>query len=189
VTAAIPGILLLDREGLTRDRVAEQMKWAGAAVIDAAIDRLVRDGVVLSAAGTVRLRDAAREDDRGKVESIAAGRLAESLLQAGLSPPPPEELAPGPHGRRLTNILVRNGVAVRVPDKVNKRELLFHAQAIESAKQLLTPLLRAGPGLLVSEAGAALGISRKYSVPLLEYFDSVGFTRRAADRRVLATHR
>ncbi|MBN8899266.1 MAG: SelB C-terminal domain-containing protein, partial [Rhodospirillales bacterium] len=33
--------------------------------------------------------------------------------------------------------------------------------------------------------GAALGISRKYSVPLLEYFDAVQFTRRVGDRRQL----
>jgi len=37
----------------------------------------------------------------------------------------------------------------------------------------------------VAEAGTALGISRKYSVPLLEYLDAIGFTRRVADRRVL----
>jgi selenocysteine-specific elongation factor len=41
--------------------------------------------------------------------------------------------------------------------------------------------------LLVSEAGAALGISRKYCVPLLEYLDTIGFTRRTADRRALAS--
>ena len=37
-----------------------------------------------------------------------------------------------------------------------------------------------------SEIGAALGISRKYSVPLLEHLDAIQFTRRVGDRRMLA---
>ena len=42
-------------------------------------------------------------------------------------------------------------------------------------------------GVLASTAaGAVLGISRKYSVPLLEHLDAIRFTRRIADRRVLA---
>ena len=41
-------------------------------------------------------------------------------------------------------------------------------------------------GLATGEAGKALGISRKYAVPLLEHLDSIKFTRRIADRRVLA---
>jgi selenocysteine-specific elongation factor len=188
-TRAIPGVLAPHAEGLPRDHVAALMIWVGPAILDEAIAALVRDGAALFAGGMVRLRNVEREQDRAGGESIEAARVAELLLKSGVSPPAAETLAPGPQGRRLINILVRNGVAVRVPDRISKRELLFHADAIESAKQLLAPLLRAAPGLLVSEAGAALGISRKYSVPLLEYFDTIGFTRRTADRRVLATRK
>ena len=35
-------------------------------------------------------------------------------------------------------------------------------------------------------AGAALGTSRKDSVPLVEHLDTMSFTRRIADRRALA---
>jgi selenocysteine-specific elongation factor len=34
----------------------------------------------------------------------------------------------------------------------------------------------------------ALGISRKYSVPLLEYLDTIQFTQRVGDRRILGRH-
>ena len=40
-------------------------------------------------------------------------------------------------------------------------------------------------GFLAREAGATLGISRKFSIPLLEHLDATGFTRRAGDRRVI----
>ena len=39
-------------------------------------------------------------------------------------------------------------------------------------------------GFTVSEARQALGISRKYALPLLTYFDATGITRRQGDRRV-----
>ena len=37
----------------------------------------------------------------------------------------------------------------------------------------------------MKDAGAILGVSRKYSVPLLEHLDAVQFTRRVGDRRTL----
>jgi selenocysteine-specific elongation factor len=39
---------------------------------------------------------------------------------------------------------------------------------------------------LVTEIGEALGISRKYSMPLLDHLDTIRFTRRIQDRRVRA---
>ena len=80
---------------------------------------------------------------------------------------------------------MREGVVIRAPDRVQKRELFFHRDTVESARHRLTTLL-GGEGLLVGEIGAALGISRKFSVPLLEYLDSIHFTRRVSERRVLA---
>jgi selenocysteine-specific elongation factor len=87
--------------------------------------------------------------------------------------------------RRLVAQLIRAGVLVRAPDPAQGREIIFHQEAVAEARRRLAPLL-APPGLLVKDAGAALGISRKYSVPLLEHFDAIKFTRRVADRRVLA---
>ncbi len=186
VAAAIPRVLAPHPQGLPRDHLAALLPWAGPAIIEDAVAALIRAGVLLSAAGAVRLHVAEREHDRAATESAEARHLAEMLRQGGLTPPSPEALAPGPQGRRLANILVRDGVAIRAPDKVQKRELLFHVEAVELAKRRLAPLLTQAPGLLVSEAGAALGISRKYCVPLLEYLDTIGFTRRTADRRMLA---
>ena len=186
VMGAIPEILAPHAQGMPRDHLASLMPWAAPAVIDGAIANLIRDGALVSAGGMVRVHVAEREHDRAAHESAEAAALAEKLRRGGLSPPDPETLAPGPQGRRLVNVLVRNGVAVRAPDKAQKRELLFHVEAVKSAKRRLAPLLSEAPGVLVGEAGAALGISRKYSLPLLEYLDSVGFTRRTADRRMLA---
>ena len=59
-------------------------------------------------------------------------------------------------------------------------------KAIEDAQRRLAPLLERVPGLLVTEVGAALGISRKFSMPLLDHLDTIRFTRRIKDRRMRA---
>lgn len=80
---------------------------------------------------------------------------------------------------------------IRAIDRVQRRAVLFHRDAVSVAR---TRLAEAFPnattpetGFLAREAGAALGISRKYSIPLLEHLDAAGFSRRAGDRRVIVT--
>ena len=172
--------------GLSRDQLAALLPEAGPAVLDEAIARLVASGTLLHAGGSLRVRREAREQDRAREEAARAVRLTETLRRGGLSPPDPAKLAPDAQTKRLLDRLVREGVAVRTLDRVQKREILFHREVVEAARRQLAPLLAKPPGLLTGEAGAALGISRKYSVPLLEYLDATGFTRRAGDRRMLA---
>jgi selenocysteine-specific elongation factor len=190
VLAQIPGRLAASEpthpDGLSRDQLAALLPEAAPAVLDEAIARLVARGVLLHTGGSLRIRREAREQDRAREEAALAVRLTETLRRGGLSPPDPAKLAPDPRTKRLLDRLVREGVAVRTLDRVQKREILFHREVVEAARRQLAPLLAKPPGLLTGEAGAALGISRKYSVPLLEYLDATGFTRRTGDRRMLA---
>ena len=176
-------------DGLSREQLAAKVPRAGAAVLDEAVAEGVRRGALVQAGGLVRIRRDDRDREKAAQESTGAGELAELLRRGGLSPPDPGKTAPGPQTKRLLDRLVREGVAVRARDLVQKRDVLFHRDAIEEAQRRLTPLLEKSSGLLVSEVGAALGISRKYSVPLLEHLDAIQFTRRVADRRMLAPRR
>jgi len=187
--ARLPQVLAGQQEahpkGLARAQLATLVPPASPAVLEEAVAGLVAKGVLRQESGLVRVPQVAREADRAQQENASAARLAERVRQAGLSPPDAQEIAPDPASRRLLDRLVREGTLIRALDHVQKREILFHRDAVEAAQRRLTPLLAQAPGLLVREAGAALGISRKYSVPLLEHLDAVRFTRRIADRRVL----
>jgi selenocysteine-specific elongation factor len=183
VEAAVLGALEAAPAGMAATGLAGRVAEASAAVVEAAVARLVRMGAVRRVGGSVGLaRTAARLADQ---EGEAARRLAHALRLGGLTPPEPASLAPAPVARRLVAQLIRAGVLVRAPDPAQGRVIIFHQEAVAEARRRLAPLL-APPGLLVKDAGAALGISRKYSVPLLEHFDAIKFTRRVADRRVLA---
>ncbi len=109
------------------------------------------------------------------------------LAHAGLAPPEPAALLENAETRAALADLLRAGLILRLRDRVQARDLLFHRSAIDDARRRLEPSLREPPGLLVSDAGRLLGISRKYSVPLLEYLDAIRFTCRVGDRRRLAT--
>ena len=90
--------------------------------------------------------------------------------------------------RRAVDRLLRDGVVIRCVDRAKGKEMLFHRQAIEEAKRRLAPRLQDG-GLLVTEIAAALEISRKFTMPLLDHLDTIRFTKRVGDRRLLWTSR
>jgi selenocysteine-specific elongation factor len=57
---------------------------------------------------------------------------------------------------------------------------------MERAKELAAGALAAHPdGASAAALRDSLGVSRKYAIPLLEYFDAQGFTKRVGDVRVL----
>jgi selenocysteine-specific elongation factor len=184
--AAIPQALTNQDQGLPLERLAAALPWAGREAVEDAALELVRRGTLLRAGAAFRLPTPQRDRDRADQEAASAARLADAVLRGGLTPPDPASIVPGPQTRRLVERLIREGVLIRAIDKVQKREILFHAEAVEAAKRRLAPLLSGSGGMLVGEAGAALGISRKYCVPLLEHLDAIRFTRRIADRRILA---
>jgi len=128
--------------------------------------------------------------DPARNESETARKLEQLFRRAGLTPPDEAE-AVGRDVRRREALtyLVGAGTVIRAIDRVQRRAVLFHREAVAVAR---TRLAEAFPnattpetGFLAREAGAALGISRKFSIPLLEHLDAVGFSRRTGDRRVI----
>ena len=130
------------------------------------------------------------EFDPARNETEAVRRLEAVFRQAGLTPPDEAE-AVGRDARRREALayLIGAGTVIRAVDRVQRRAVLFHREAIRDARaRLAAAFPGAGTpetGFLAREAGAALGISRKFSIPLLEHLDATGFTRRAGDRRAI----
>ncbi len=182
IVRVLEGLWPTQPQGLAPEQLRSVLPGCGAEVLGLAIARLAIAGRV-ERASRIRLIRAEHEQARRVAEDGLADRLAQGFRRAGLSPP--TDKPPDVATRRALDRLVREGVLVRALDRVQKREILFHRDAIQEARRRLRPLLATAPGLLVGDAGAALGISRKYSVPLLEHLDAVQFTRRLGDRRQL----
>jgi len=182
----IPSLLAPHATGLTQDKLLSALPGTGAAVLDEALGRLLARGVI-SKRGSQLLVPRPEEDRaRARNEAELASQIAETLRRGGLTPPDPSAIVTDPQSKRAVDRLLREGVIVRALDRAKGKEILFHQDAIADAQRRLAPLLERVPGLLVTEVGAALGISRKYSMPLLDHLDTIRFTRRIKDRRVRA---
>jgi len=59
----------------------------------------------------------------------------------------------------------------------------LHAETEEKARQQLEQHLSKEKGLTLSEIRELLGTTRKFAVPLCEYLDEIGFTRRDGSLR------
>ena len=64
-------------------------------------------------------------------------------------------------------------------------QILLRKDHYQSAAAGLLSLFDQKPELLLAEFRDALGISRKYALALLEYWDGTGVTRKTGDVRVL----
>jgi selenocysteine-specific elongation factor len=119
-------------------------------------------------------------------EQAAADALLPLLESQGLAPETVSELSAETGtdvgiARKVLGELARDGRIVRISS-----ELHFSAGAMARARESLTAYLRAHPtGASAGELRDALGVSRKYAIPLLEYFDAQGLTKRDGDVRVL----
>lgn len=114
-------------------------------------------------------------------EQAARDRLVEAFRTAGLKVPGVKDLLAslsidGPRAQRVLAALLREGVLVRV-----SHELVFHAAAIGRLKEDLAALR--GQRINVAEFKALADVSRKYAIPLLEYFDRQKLTLRDGDKR------
>ncbi len=76
---------------------------------------------------------------------------------------------------------------------INKNEIIqitegiyFHKKALREAKKLLRDYLERNKEIELSQFRDMLDSSRKYTLPLLEYFDRTGVTIRDGDKRKLA---
>ena len=151
----------------------------GATLFDDVIARLVRDGK-LSATGA-ELRIAGWSAALSGQEEKLGGALVAALDAAGAEPPSVSELEPkfGKNTLTLLKHLDRQGLVVQVEDT------RFYAPG--ALREMLAKLERAMAGrgeVAPTDLREALGFSRKFLIPFLEYCDRKGLTLRQGNGRV-----
>ncbi|MDQ3784086.1 MAG: selenocysteine-specific translation elongation factor [Actinomycetota bacterium] len=122
------------------------------------------------------VRLAAHRVDLAPEQRRARDALISDIESAGFSPPVAKELRADP---ALLRSLVESGELVKVSDFY-----LTTRQAQEARRRVRAHLEAAGPAT-VAVIRDLLGTSRKYAVPLCEWLDQTGATRRQGDARVL----
>jgi selenocysteine-specific elongation factor len=166
--------------GALRDRVDRRLEQK---VFDALLDLAVERGAVVLAGGEARHPKAA--STALAAEEEAAEKLTALLKAQGIAPASTAELAAEAGvdaglARKVLGRLATQGELVRLgPD------LHFDAVAVSAARAAIVGYLREHGSILPKDARDIVGSSRKYIMPLLEYFDSQGVTKREGDARTL----
>ena len=150
----------------------------------AVLDELVRHGRIVITGDTVQR--AKREIPLSDQESKAQDQIAREFERAGLTAPSLNDVLGRvavdlARARKLLQLLIREKILVKVTE-----EMVFHATALARLSTLLSDYKRAhGERLPIAAFKDLAGVTRKHAIPLLEYTDRTGLTRRSGDERVI----
>lgn len=164
-----------------RERVASRagVAWAGKPY-DRLLATLAQSGDLVVEGNLVRLpgfRLALSDKQRAFLD-----RVKEALIAAGANVPFTSDLAAQLHvPPQAVDEILRLGVQAK--EIVRVEDGIFYADAqIEQLKDVVRKL---PSPFAASDFRDATKSSRKYVIPLLEHFDSIGFTMRQGDRRIV----
>jgi selenocysteine-specific elongation factor len=171
-------------EGLPRGELRQRL----SAELDPRIFQRVTQALV--DARKVELeKEVVRLKGRGRTLSLgdeaARTKLAAELAAAGLAPPTLDTLSqklqlPMPRLQELVKVMVAAGTAVRVSE-----ELCFDTGALAALRERLVAHLREKKEITTQAFKEMVGQSRKFVIPLSEYFDREKVTLRVGEKRVL----
>ncbi|MDO8785192.1 MAG: SelB C-terminal domain-containing protein, partial [Syntrophales bacterium] len=121
--------------------------------------------------------DGELEDLRGKISAI--------YLNAGLTPPSLREVREKFADRKVQtedvfNVMLREGVLAKV-----SADLYFYREALEKLRKDYKDLLLREGHATPASFKELTGLSRKFIIPLMEYFDTTKLTIRAGEQRIL----
>jgi selenocysteine-specific elongation factor len=167
-----------------RQKVQSQLDYVGDdGLVHAAVDRLLKQKKLVG-----DLRRIARADHKPKLSANLRklkDKLVAAYKDAGFQPPEPASFAGAAGGnaanlKDLFEVCVAEGHLVQIVD-----ELYLHSDAESAMRQRVAEKLAGSSGATVAEIRDLLGTTRKYAVPLCEYLDRAGITRRDGDLRFL----
>ena len=170
------------KEGLAKEEL--RSRTAGAAnakLFNHLISQLVREGAVVQDKELVHLKDhqVTLAQDQEKIRR----ELEKIYTKSRLQPPYFQEIKekfPGNTGAEVLEVMVKEGGILKI-----KEDLYFHRKAIDELKSELIDFLDRNGEITTPQFKEMTGVSRKYTIPLIEYFDRTQVTVRVGDTRVL----
>jgi selenocysteine-specific elongation factor len=171
------------RPGMSREELRGRAGGADEKLFAHLLGALQAEGVLALERDKVRL--ATHEICLSGEQQRALDQVEGDFLKAGAAPPSAEEALgraglTGGEEHELFQVLLEGRRLVRV-----KESLFFHTAALDAIQDKLVAFLKERREIGPADIKDLLGISRKYAIPLLEYFDGRRVTTRVGERRVL----
>ncbi len=171
-----PGLEKEELKGMLRMRLSPK-------VLNLTIDGLVKKKQVETDGS--RLRLPGFKAAVGKDQSAVKDKIVEAIRKGGSQPPLREEIPAllgitDKDAKDLLKLLAEEGRTVRINDSLH-----LHKDTLESIKADLKKHLEGKKEITMAEFRDLAKTSRKFAVPIMEYFDSQKLTQRVGDKRVL----
>ena len=144
---------------------------------------MIKNQEIFQAENTVHLKD--HKVLLGRDQADIRDKIIDSYQKSGLQPPYFRELSKSlkvdaSRAKDVLLHLVEEGHMIKTKD-----DLYFHADAVADLKNRLVAFLATHGEITTPQFKEMTGASRKYVIPLIEYFDSKNVTLRVGDVRKL----
>ncbi|MCB9640347.1 MAG: selenocysteine-specific translation elongation factor [Myxococcales bacterium] len=170
-------------EGMPREALREQLRSPSTRLFHLILQTLQKQGTIAPPQDLLRLDShlVQLEGDHANLEE----RLISTYLEAALNPPRVQDLpqlveTSASTLKPILTLLFRNGTLVRVSD-----ELYFHHTHLLDLQERLVQFLLQHQTLSPQDFKQLTQTSRKFTIPLAEYFDKQRITVRHGDSRKL----
>jgi selenocysteine-specific elongation factor len=171
--------------GISKEELRTRLPKVEPHIFQVALEELLKAGQLELEKDKVFLRGAARPADKSVQQEEE--QILKKLQRSGLTPPTVNELSADMNIkeaslRDMLGKLAHEGKAAKI-----KGDMYFHAGVIDTLKKKVIDHLEKHKEMMPSDFKNITGVSRKYMIPLLEYFDETRLTIRSGDKRVLRT--
>lgn len=176
------------RLNLSKEEI--KTKISGEEIFDFILNELVKEKKIILEKDKVRLAE--HQPKFSPEEEKIKKEIENVCLKGEFAPPTLEEIktylscnkniSPEENIETVISSLIEMGTLVKLEEG-----FFIHKEALEKAKRILQNYLSKEKEITVSQYRQILNSSRKYTLPILQYFDTIKFTKRIGDKRVLSS--
>jgi len=166
--------------GISKEQLRKKLRLRPE-IFTGLLDLLTKEKKLEVAGEHVRLpgRGVVMKDE----EAEAKKKIEDAFASAGLEVPYLKDvLAKLPidkaRAQKIVTLLLRDRVLIKVSD-----DLVFHRSTLDELRKRLLAFKTKSASIDVAGFKDLTGVTRKYAIPLLEYFDRERVTRRVGDKR------
>nr|WP_321464572.1 selenocysteine-specific translation elongation factor [uncultured Desulfobulbus sp.] len=173
------------KSGIAKEEIRSQLKpMVDLRVLQTLLSNLGKKGEIEQTGAEVKLsgHEVKLQVDEQEMEQKIAGLYRE----AGLAPPILKDVLatfaefPEKQIRQVIDLLIKKGELIKVSEV-----LFFHGPAIAQLQEDVVACIRNEGEIDAQRFKDLTGLTRKFSIPLLEYFDKIKLTIRIDNKRVL----
>ena len=172
------------KAGMSKEELKSKLPpFLGPKLYNLLLGQTSKEGAIVAEEDLIRLaaHRISLEEDQADIRN----RILDAYRKSGLQPPYFNDLCVQMNisenrAKEVLMLLVNEGTIVKI-----KEDLYFDAGAVDALKERLVSFLTENGEIATPQFKEMTGVSRKFVIPLIEYFDSKNVTIRIGDIRKL----